>query len=56
MPDSTTSVTDMLKTLRDCLTENDRDAAMFLRDGVMETISMHGSWLTEGESKMLASF
>jgi hypothetical protein len=49
-------MTDLLKTLRDCLKDDDRDAAVFLRDGVFETIKLHGSWLTEQEKSLLSSF
>ena len=56
MPDSTTSVTDLINTLRQCLKDNDSDAASFLRDGVMEKVKLHNSWLTEGEQELMASF
>ena len=56
MPDTTTSLTDLINRLQECLKDEDREAAAFLRDGVMECVRLHGSWLSDHEQKLLASF
>jgi len=56
MPDTTTSLTDLITRLQECLKDNDRDAAAFLRDGVLECVQVNGSWLSDQEQDLLSSF
>jgi hypothetical protein len=56
MPDTTTTTSELLLAIRDCLADQDHEAARFLRDGVHEAISMGEAWLTAEEERSLASF
>ena len=56
MHDTSTSLTDLLSQLQECLTDNDRDAAVFLRDGVFESVRLQGTWLSDQERELLKSF
>ncbi|MCP4834328.1 MAG: hypothetical protein GY895_06125 [Phycisphaera sp.] len=57
MPETTTTTTsELLLAIRDCLSDQDREAACFLREGVHEAISMGEAWLTSEEERYLASF
>ena len=56
MHDTSTSLTDLLLQLQECLKDNDRDAAAFLRDGVFESVCLHGTWLSDQERELLKSF
>ena len=56
MHDTTTSLTDLLTQLQECLKDNDCDAASFLREGVFECVRIQGAWLSDKEYSLLKSF
>jgi hypothetical protein len=56
MHDTTTSLTDLMTQLKECLKDNDCDAAGFLREGVFECVRIHGAWLSDREDALLKSF
>ena len=56
MHDTTTSLTDLLGKIKECLKDQDLEAADFLRDGVLEQIHLHGAWLSPTEDAFLNSF
>ena len=56
MPDTTTTTSELLLAIRDCLADHDLDAARFLRDGVHEAIRLGDAWLSPEEDGFLKSF
>ncbi len=57
MPETTTTTTsELLDALKDCLADGDLDAAKFLRDGVNESVALGNAWLTAKEEELLESF
>ncbi|MCH2160771.1 MAG: hypothetical protein MK085_02740 [Phycisphaerales bacterium] len=56
MHDTTTSLTDLMKKIHECLVDRDLDAAAFLREGVFEQVRLHGAWLSPTEDAFLESF
>jgi len=57
MPEATTTTTsELLDSVRDCLSDGDLDAARFLRDGVLESLALGNAWLTSEEESFLESF
>ena len=56
MPDTTTTMSELLDDLRECLADGDLDAARFLRDGLAESVSLGNAWLTPDETTLLESF
>ena len=57
MPETTTTTTsELLDALKDCLADSDLDAAKFLRDGVNESVALGNAWLTAKEEELLQSF
>ena len=56
MPDTTTTLSELLHDLRQCLADGDLDAARFLRDGLVESVSLGNAWLTPDETTLIESF
>lgn len=56
MPDTTTTLSELLDALRECLADGDLDAARFLRDGLTESVALGNAWLTPDETTLLESF
>ena len=56
MSDSTTSMTDLLGKIQECLVDKDVDAANFLREGIFEKVRLHDCWLSQIEWDFLSSF
>ncbi|MEC8320877.1 MAG: hypothetical protein VX726_03400 [Planctomycetota bacterium] len=56
MPDSTTTTSELLTAIEDCLGDRDLDAARFLREGVREAMTLGDAWLTPEEEAFLESF
>lgn len=56
MSDGTMNISHVLGNIKSCLESNDIEAAHFLRDGLMETISYEQTWLSVEEEAFLASY
>ena len=56
MPDTTTTLSDLFEGIRDCIEDQDLDAARFLREGILESVALGDAWLTTEEQDLLASF
>lgn len=56
MSDSTTSMTDLLGKIQECLVDKDVEAASFLREGIFEQVRLHDCWLSSTEWDFLSSF
>jgi hypothetical protein len=56
MPDTTTTLSDLFEGIRDCIKDQDVDAARFLRDGILESVALGNAWLTAEEQELLDSF
>lgn len=56
MPDTTTTLSELLDSVRECLADGDLDAARFLRDGLLESVALGNAWVTSDELTLLESF
>ena len=56
MSDGTMTISHVLDNIKSCLESNDFEAADFLRDGLIETVSCEQTWLSVEEEAFLASY
>ena len=56
MSDGPTSISLAIRNIKSCLESEDIAAAVFLRDGLMESVDHEQSWLTQEEETFLASY